>query len=55
MWDWYQHIFDKTIPNVLTDYDPDRFYWPTSPSESYSNLSNINKGDIHYWGVWSGW
>ena len=31
---WYNAIFNETIPNVLAEIDPDRFYWPTSPSSS---------------------
>jgi len=29
---WYENIFNKTIPNVISAVDPDRFYWPTSPT-----------------------
>lgn len=51
--DWYNGIFEVTIPQVLGDYDSDRFYWPTSPSTSAGDSSKLNHGDIHFWRVWA--
>lgn len=47
---WYHDIFDTTIPAILRQIDPDRYYWPTSPSV----FDTIRYGDIHYYGVWGG-
>lgn len=50
----YLRIFEKLIPNVLNHYDPQTFYWPSSPSSGggYNESSADNKGDSHYWDVW---
>ena len=50
----YLRIFEKLIPSVLKHYDPDRFYWPSSPSSggNFDESSSANRGDTHYWAVW---
>lgn len=48
---WYENIFNKTIPNVISAVDPDRFYWPTSPTSQAPG--NYSFGDIHQWTVWA--
>ncbi len=52
----YLRIFEKLIPNVLKHYDPQTFYWPSSPSSGggYNESSAAHKGDTHYWDVWHG-
>ncbi len=52
----YLRIFEKLIPNVLKHYDPQTFYWPSSPSSGggYNESSAAYKGDTHYWDVWHG-
>lgn len=52
----YLRIFEKLIPNVLKHYDPQTFYWPSSPSSGggYNDSSASHKGDTHYWDVWHG-
>ena len=42
------------IPSILRDEDPDRFYWPSSPSSGgkFSDPRDPNRGDVHYWAVW---
>lgn len=55
VYNWYDRIFNKEIPAVLSMIDPDRFYWPTSPTSSYSKgAEGMKSGDVHYWGVWAG-
>ena len=50
----YLTLFEIIIPEILAQYDPETFYWPSSPSsgggikDSSSNLA----GDMHYWAVW---
>ncbi|MDD2354915.1 MAG: glycoside hydrolase family 2 protein [Lachnospiraceae bacterium] len=52
----YIKIFEYIIPKVLKREDPERFYWPSSPSSggNYENAHEENIGDTHYWGVWHG-
>ncbi len=50
----YLRVFEKLIPGVLKHYDPQTFYWCSSPSSggNFSEPSAENKGDSHYWAVW---
>lgn len=50
----YTRLFEKLIPSVVKHYDPQRFYWPSSPSSGggFDDPSAENKGDSHYWDVW---
>lgn len=52
----YTRIFEKLIPNVIKHYDPQTFYWPSSPSSggNFADPSAENRGDSHYWAVWHG-
>lgn len=46
VWAEYQNIFNKTLPEVVKEFDPQTAYRVSSPIE-------INgSGDMHYWGVW---
>ena len=42
------------IPSILKEEDPDRFYWPSSPSSGgkFDDPRDPNRGDVHYWAVW---
>jgi len=55
----YLKIFENLLPELIQEYDPDRQYWPSSPSNGFvgenlgkqiSNLPHI--GDSHFWDVW---
>ncbi len=52
----YTKLFEDVIPKVVEKYDPNRFYWPSSPSSGgkFDNPNDENRGDVHYWGVWHG-
>ncbi len=52
----YLRIFEKLIPSVLKHYDPQTFYWCSSPSSggNFDEPSAENRGDSHYWAVWHG-
>lgn len=52
----YLIMYEELIPDVLTDYDPQTFYWPASPSSggSFDNPNDPDRGDVHYWEVWHG-
>ena len=55
----YLKMFENLLPELIQEYDPDRQYWPSSPSNGFvgenlgkqiSNLPHI--GDSHFWDVW---
>lgn len=50
----YLRLFEQVIPEVLAEYDPERFYWCSSPSSGggFNDSSAENRGDQHYWAVW---
>lgn len=52
----YLFMFERIIPEMLEQYDPDTFYWPASPSSggSFDEPQDPNRGDVHYWQVWHG-
>lgn len=52
----YIKIFEYIIPKILKEEDPQRFYWPSSPSSggNFDNPCDENSGDTHYWDVWHG-
>jgi len=52
----YINLFEKTIPETVKKYDPERFYWPSSPSSGgkFNNPNDESMGDVHYWDVWHG-
>ncbi len=54
MWEDYQTIFHRTIPDVLKKTDPSRPYTSTSPLSNWGKLRNFNDGTMHFWGVWHG-
>lgn len=55
----YKDVFHHILPDVVKEYDPTSFYWPSSPyggdpdakCESGKQIWNPD-GDAHYWGVW---
>ncbi len=55
----YKDVFHDVLPEVVSEYDPTAFYWPSSPyggdpdAKCESGKANWNpNGDAHYWGVW---
>ncbi|MDO5411571.1 MAG: glycoside hydrolase family 2 protein [Lachnospiraceae bacterium] len=52
----YLFMYERLIPEVLREYDPQTFYWPASPSSggSFDEPNDPNRGDVHYWKVWHG-
>lgn len=52
----YIRIFEYIIPQVIGQLDPQRFYWPSSPSSGggFDDANDSNRGDTHYWDVWHG-
>ncbi|MDT8716216.1 glycoside hydrolase family 2 protein [Clostridium sp. 19966] len=52
----YIRLFEYIIPEILKEYDPNTFYWPSSPSSggAFDEPNSSNRGDTHYWDVWHG-
>ncbi|MFI3172096.1 MAG: glycoside hydrolase family 2 protein [Eubacteriales bacterium] len=52
----YLEMFQYLFPKVVKAHDPERFYWPSSPSSGgfFEDANDFNKGDVHYWEVWHG-
>jgi len=50
----YIKIFEYIIPQLVKKFDPQTFYWPSSPSSggSFNGTNDQNMGDAHYWDVW---
>lgn len=50
----YLRMFENIAPKVVEQFDPNTFYWPSSPSSGggFNDSGAKNKGDIHYWEVW---
>ncbi|GAA0290543.1 beta-mannosidase [Gracilibacillus halotolerans] len=57
--DWrrdYIKLFEIILPDLVQRYDPETFYWSSSPSSGggFDNPRNPDVGDMHYWEVWHG-
>jgi len=52
VWKAYDDIIHNLLPDVVNEFDPQRYYWPSSPSSGFGELENGKSGDMHYWGVW---
>lgn len=52
----YLIMFERILPEVLAQEDPETFYWPASPSSggSLDDPGDPDRGDSHYWAVWHG-
>lgn len=52
----YDRFFHHTLPAWCNALDPDRAYWPSSPSSDtpFVSPNGQEQGDAHYWDVWHG-
>ena len=52
----YETFFFHTLPEWVSAEDPDRAYWPSSPSSNLlaDHPQSQEVGDAHYWEVWHG-
>ncbi|MCR4656470.1 MAG: glycoside hydrolase family 2 protein, partial [Lachnospiraceae bacterium] len=52
----YVKMYEYLFPRLLEKEDPDRFYWPASPScgGGFDDPNSPDRGDVHYWDVWHG-
>lgn len=51
VWNDYEKVFHQLLPSIISEYDSDRFYWPSSPKHGWGYPVNSD-GDVHYWGIW---
>lgn len=54
IWKQYVDQYHVVLPEVMKNYDPDAFYWPSSPYSEFGKASNDHSGDRHYWSIWHG-
>ena len=53
----YLKIFEKLLPEVISEYSPYFPYFPyipSSPKIGWGHEEAMTEGDMHYWGVWWG-
>jgi len=50
----YSLLFKQILPQLVTTFDPSRFYFSSSPIGFWERKEDDNLGDNHYWGVWHG-
>jgi beta-mannosidase len=50
----YSKLFKTVLPELVERFDPERFYFSSSPIGYWENKEDDNRGDNHYWGVWHG-
>ena len=52
----YIKLHEYIIPKLVKQYDPETFYWPSSPSSGggFKDTNSPDRGDVHYWDVWHG-
>lgn len=54
MWKQYTDLFHKLLPDMVEQYAPGTFYWPSSPYGLPGQGCDDKNGDRHYWEVWHG-
>lgn len=54
IWGNYQRLFHQLLPEIVTRYDNQCHYIPTSPLNGWGRKESMTFGDSHYWGVWWG-
>jgi beta-mannosidase len=54
LWNEYDLLFNKVIPELLLELDPGRQYIASSPLNGWGRQRSMTHGDAHYWGMWWG-
>lgn len=54
IWAQYLQQYHVTLLEVVKEYAPETFYWPSSPFAFEGEVSGTTDGDRHYWSVWHG-
>ena len=50
----YDDIFHKILPETVSELDPKRSYWPSSPGSDFGKTQKMESGNAHFWWVWWG-
>jgi beta-mannosidase len=51
----YDRLIAETVAPIVAEEDPERSWWPSSPSSGGDGAPNdLTRGDTHYWEVWHG-
>ncbi len=52
----YDEMFHRLLPQLCVQEDPERPYWPSSPSSGDPAMdpASVRAGDTHNWEVWHG-
>ena len=56
-WSDYARLFDRMLPELVAEHDPDSAYWPGSPHSPLGDRMDFNSprsGDAHLWAQWHG-
>ncbi len=53
-WENYKMLFQKLLPDLVKQYDPQHSYLSSSPVLGWGKKESMSHGDSHYWGVWWG-
>ncbi len=53
LYESYNRLFRRLIPDLLMKYDKQRNYIHTSPLTNWGGEIK-SEGDVHYWGIWHG-
>lgn len=54
IWHDYLRLFEEVLPKTVSQLDPSRPYWPSSPQHGWGRKESMQEGDSHYWGIWWG-
>jgi beta-mannosidase len=52
IWQQYDTLFNHLLRDMVTEYAPQSFYWPSSPYYRPEGGTSDKSGDRHYWSVW---
>jgi beta-mannosidase len=52
IWKQYDALFNHLLKDVVAEYVPESFYWPSSPYYRPEGGTSDKSGDRHYWDVW---
>lgn len=52
IWNQYENLYNKLLPDLVKEYAPDMVYWPSSPYSRNDGLPDPERGDYHLWTVW---
>lgn len=54
IWSDYQALFNRLLPDLVSELNPKISYWESSPKIGWGHSESMTEGDSHYWGIWWG-